>query len=83
MKKLLLVLVIIVMSASANDKAEYAHKHKPCICDKPVIFDDTPIEKIFEFQGKVYKVLKGDETNPSTLYVLDPKTDKFVRIKQQ
>lgn len=83
MKKLLLLIAIISIAAFANEKREYTHKHKPCICDKPVIFDDTPIEKIFEFQGKVYKVLKGDETNPSILYVLDPKTDKFIRIKQK
>lgn len=74
---------MISVSMFAKENTEYTHKHKPCICDKPVIFDDTPIEKIFEFQGKVYKVLKGDETNPSILYVLDPKTDKFIRIKQQ
>ncbi len=83
MNKILLVVILITMSASAKERTEYSHKHKPCICDKPVIFDDTPIEKIFEFQGKIYKVLKGDETNPSILYVLDPKTDKFVRIKQK
>lgn len=83
MKKLLLVILMTMMPAIAKEKQEvYTHKHKPCICDKPVIFDDTPIEKIFEFKGKVYKVLKGDETNPSILYVLDPKTDKFIRIKQ-
>ncbi len=83
MNKILLVVILITMSVSAKERTEYSHKHKPCICDKPVIFDDTPIEKIFEFQGKIYKVLKGDETNPSILYVLDPKTDKFVRIKQK
>ncbi len=83
MKTLLILLAVISMSAFAKDKEAYSHKHKPCICDKPVIFDDTPIEKIFEFKGKVYKVLKGDETNPSILYVLDPKTDKFIRIKQK
>lgn len=66
-----------------HEEAAYTHKHKPCICDKPVVFDETPMEKIFELKGKIYKVLKGDDTNPSILYVLDTKTDKFVRIKQQ
>ena len=83
MKYLLIVLVVWVHAAYAQQQKEYTHKHKPCICDKPVIFDDTPIEKIFEFKGKIYKVLKGDDTNPSILYVLDPKTDKFIRIKQK
>ncbi len=83
MKKIVFILLMITLSVFAKEKHEYTHKHKPCICDKPVIFDDTPIEKIFEFHGKVYKVLKGDETNPSILYVLDPKTDKFIRIKQK
>ena len=83
MKKIVLILLMISLSAFAKDKPAYTHKHKPCICDKPVIFDDTPIEKIFEFKGDIYKVLKGDETNPSILYVLDPKTDKFIRIKQK
>ena len=83
MKHLLIILVIWVYSLYADQQKSYTHKHKPCICDKPVIFDDTPIEKIFEFKGKIYKVLKGDDTNPSILYVLDPKTDKFIRIKQK
>ena len=83
MIKLLLAIALISISLIAKDEKPYTHKHKPCVCDKPVIFDDTPIEKIFEFKGKVYKVLKGDETNPSILYVLDPKTDKFIRIKQK
>jgi len=83
MKTIVFILVMISLSAFAKDKTDYTHKHKPCICDKPVIFDDTPIEKIFEFKGEIYKVLKGDETNPSILYVLDPKTDKFIRIKQK
>ncbi|MFC2073717.1 hypothetical protein ACFLR3_00555 [Campylobacterota bacterium] len=83
MRKTVLILLMIGLSVFAKDKLEYTHKHKPCICDKPVIFDDTPIEKIFEFKGDIYKVLKGDETNPSILYVLDPKTDKFIQIKQK
>lgn len=83
MKKTILILLMLSLSMLAKNNTEFTHKHKPCICDKPVIFDDTPIEKIFQFKGKIYKVVKGDETNPSILYVLDPKTDKFVRIKQQ
>lgn len=81
-KTLLILLLINIYVFAAEDKA-YTHKHKPCICDKPVIFDETSIEKIFEFKGKVYKVLKGDDTNPSILYVLDTKTDKFIRIKHK
>lgn len=83
MMKLILGIALVCVVLNAKEAKPYSHKHKPCICDKPVIFDDTPIEKIFEFKGKVYKVLKGDETNPSILYVLDPKTDKFIRIKQK
>jgi hypothetical protein len=83
MKNILLVLLIINISLSADKERAYSHKHKPCICDKPVIFDETSIEKVFEFKGKIYKVLKGDDTNPTILYVLDTKTDKFIRIKQK
>ena len=83
MKNLIILLIMFSSIAYADQQKAYTHKHKPCICNKPVIFDDTPIEKIFEFKGKIYKVLKGDETNPSILYVLDPTTDKFIRIKQK
>lgn len=87
MIKILLLITLLLLPSFAQqmkkDEPAYAHKHKPCICDKPVIFDETPMEKIFEFKGKVYKVLKGDDTEPSILYVLDRKTDKFIRIKQK
>jgi len=84
MKTLLLTLLLLLsVSSFANEEQSYSHKHKPCVCDKPVIFDETSIEKVFEFKGKIYKVLKGDDTNPSILYVLDTKTDKFIRIKQK
>lgn len=77
-----LALVLTDVSVYAKEEKPYTHRHEPCICDKPVIFDETELEKVFEFRGKVYKVLKGDDTNPTILYVLDPKTDKFIRIKQ-
>jgi len=83
MIKVLLLINLLSLSLFAKDMKPYAHKHKPCICDKPIIFDETAIEKVFELKGKVYKILKGDETNPTILYVLDSKTKKFVRIKQQ
>jgi len=83
MIKVLLLINVLSLSLLAKDMTPYTHKHKPCICDKPIIFDETAIEKVFELKGKVYKVLKGDETNPTILYVLDSKTKKFVRIKQQ
>ena len=83
MIRIICILGLLSLSLIAKENLPYTHKHKPCECDKPIIFDETEIEKIFELKGKVYKVLKGDETNPSILYVLDPKTDKFVRIKQQ
>ncbi len=82
MIRTLFFISLISFSLFAKDTVTYTHKHKPCICDKPIIFDETEQEKIFELKGKVYKVLKGDETNPTILYVLDPKTDKFIRIKQ-
>ena len=86
MNKIVLMIVMISLSLSAQqvkkEEPAYTHKHKPCKCDEPIVFDETPMEKIFELKGKVYKVLKGDDTNPSILYVLDPKTDKFIRIKQ-
>lgn len=81
MRKILFLIMALSLSLSAEEMKKYPIK--PCVCDKPIIFDETPMEKIFELKGKVYKVLKGDETNPAILYVLDPKTDKFVRIKQQ
>jgi len=83
MKSLLLILTFLSVSLLADEQNEYSHKHKPCICDKPVVFDETSIEKVFEFKGKIYKILKGDDTNPTILYVLDTKTDKFIRIKQK
>ncbi len=79
---MILTAILSTQSLSAREETEYTHRHKPCICDKPIIFDETETEKLFELRGKVYKVLKGDDTNPSILYVLDPKTDKFIRIKQ-
>lgn len=81
MKKTLFLLLALAFTLAAD--APKKHLLKPCECDKPIIFDETEMEKIFELKGKVYKVLKGDETNPSILYVLDPTTDKFVRMKQQ
>lgn len=80
--KVLLVLLTMGVSVQAKNEKSYSHKHEPCICDKPVVFDETELEKVFEFKGKIYKVLKGDDTNPTILYVLDPKTDKFIRVKQ-
>lgn len=81
MKKTLLLLTALTCILAAEIPKK--HLHTPCECDKPIVFDETEMEKIFELKGKVYKVLKGDETNPAILYVLDPTTDKFVRIKQQ
>ena len=87
MIKILFLFAALTLSSfaehSKKEEGAYTHKHKPCICDKPIIFDETPIEKIFELKGKIYKILKGDDTNPSILYLLDAKTDKFTRIKQQ
>ncbi len=81
--KLLLASLCLFTLLLADTPQAYTHKHKPCICDKPVIFDETSLEKLFEFKGEVYKVLKGDESNPTILYKLDPHTNKFIRIKQQ
>jgi len=80
--KILILLSLMALSLFAKE-IEHKHKHSHEECAKPIIFDETPIEKIFELKGKVYKVLKGDETNPSLLYVMDPKTNKFIRIKQK
>ena len=79
----LILLVYLALSLYAKEAVEHKHNHKHVDCEKPIIFDETPIEKIFELKGRVYKVLKGDETNPSLLYVMDPKTNKFIRIKQK
>lgn len=81
--KTILILVCVLSSLFAKQPIEHKHKHIHAECEKPIIFDDTPMEKIFELKGKVYKILKGDDTNPSILYVLDKKTDKFIRIKQK
>lgn len=81
MKKTLILLLSITLSL-ATDATKRQHPTKPCECEKPIIFDETEMEKVFELKGRVYKVLKGDEINPTILFVLDPKTDKFVRIKQ-
>lgn len=83
MKTLIILLCIGTLPLFAKELREHHHKHTHADCDKPIIFDETEMEKIFELRGQVYKVLKGDETNPSILYVMDPKTKKFVRIKQQ
>ena len=83
MKFTVFCLAFVVSLLSADGDKAYSHKHKPCICDKPVIFDETSMEKLFEFKGEIYKVLKGDETNPTILYKLDSATNKFIRIKQQ
>ena len=71
MIKTIFVLAFFAFSLEAKESKPYTHKHKPCICDKPIIFYETELDKIFELKGRVYKVLKGDETNPSILYVLD------------
>jgi len=79
----LIILGLFSLSLLANKAVEHTHRHKHADCDKPIIFDETEIEKIFELKGKVYKILKGDEVHPSLLYVLDPKTNKFIQIKQK
>jgi len=81
--KTLIILGLISLSLFAQKSVEHTHKHKHVDCEKPIVFDETELEKIFELKGKVYKVLKGDEVNPSLLYVLDPKTNKFIQIKQK
>lgn len=81
--KTLIILGLLSLSLFAQKAVEHKHKHVHADCEKPIIFDETELEKIFELKGKVYKVLKGDEVHPSLLYVLDPKTNKFIQIKQK
>ena len=81
--KILTLLSLMALSVFAEKTIEHKHKHVHAQCEKPIIFDETEIEKIFELKGKVYKILKGDEVNPSLLYVLDPRTNKFIQIKQK
>ncbi|MDF1881240.1 hypothetical protein JHD50_07985 [Sulfurimonas sp. MAG313] len=81
--KTLILMSLMALSLFGEKTIEHKHKHSHADCAKPIIFDETPLEKIFELKGKVYKVLKGDETNPSLLYVMDPKTNKFIQIKQK
>jgi len=81
--KTLIFLGLISSNLLAQEAVEHKHKHKHAECEKPIIFDETELEKIFELKGKVYKVLKGDEVHPSLLYVLDPKTNQFIKIKQK
>ncbi|HIC44743.1 MAG TPA: hypothetical protein EYO73_10850 [Sulfurimonas sp.] len=81
--KTLILLSLMALSLFADKTIEHKHKHIHTQCEKPIIFDETQLEKIFELKGKVYKILKGDEVNPSLLYVLDTKTNKFIRIKQK
>lgn len=79
----LIILGLLSLSLFASKAVEHKHMHKHADCEKPIIFDETEIEKIFELKGKIYKVLKGDEVNPSLLYVLDSQTNKFIQIKQK
>jgi len=81
--KTLILLTALALSIFADKAIEHKHKHTHIECEKPIIFDETEIEKIFELKGKVYKILKGDEVNPSLLYVLDTRTNKFIQIKQK
>jgi len=81
--KTLIILGLVSLNLFAQKPVEHKHMHKHADCEKPIIFDETRLEKIFELKGKVYKILKGDETNPSLLYVLDAKTNKFIQIKQK
>ncbi len=81
--KIILSIAVLAVSLFAKELPVHKHKHTHTDCEKPIIFDETELEKVFELKGKVYKVLKGDDTNPTILYVMDPKTKKFVRIKQQ
>jgi len=81
--KILIVISLLALSLCAQERIEHKHKHVHEACDKPIILDENELEKIFELKGKIYKILKGDELNPSLLYVMDPKTNKFVLIKQK
>jgi len=81
--KTLILLSLLALSVYAEKAIEHKHKHTHSECEKPIILDETPLEKIFELKGKIYKVLKGDDVNPTLLYVMNPKTNKFIQIKQK
>ena len=81
--KTLILISLMALSLFAEKTIEHKHKHVHKECDKPIILDETPMEKIFELKGKIYKVLKGDDVNPTLLYVMDPRTNKFIQIKQK
>lgn len=80
--KTLILISLMALSLFAEKKTEHKHKHVHAECEKPIIFDETEIEKIFELKGKIYKILKGDDVQSSLLYVLDTRTNKFKLIKQ-
>jgi len=81
--KTLILLSLMALSLYAEKAIEHKHKHVHAGCEKPIIIDETELEKIFELKGKIYKVLKGDEVHPTLLYVMDPRTNKFIQIKQK
>ena len=81
--KIVILIAMLSLSLMAEKTIEHKHKHVHKECDKPIILDETSMEKIFELKGKIYKVLKGDEVNPTLLYVMDPRTNKFIQIKQK
>ncbi|PHR58853.1 MAG: hypothetical protein COA44_01535 [Arcobacter sp.] len=80
--KTLIILALLSLGLYAEKEIQHKHMHKHLECDKPIIFDETEIEKIFELKGKIYKILKGDDVQSSLLYVLDTRTNKFKLIKQ-
>jgi len=82
MKKVILISLMALSVFAKEESITHKHTHTHTQCDKPIILDETELDKIFELKGKIYKVLKGDEVNPSLLYVMDPRTNKFKLIKQ-
>ena len=81
--KTLILLGLLSLVLFAKEGLEHKHTHKHTECEKPIVIAETQMEKIFELKGKIYKILKGDEMNPTLLYIHDTDTNKCIQIKQK
>ncbi|HIO70548.1 MAG TPA: hypothetical protein EYG60_01305 [Campylobacterales bacterium] len=51
-----------------------------CSCPKIEVLFENQYEKLFEFKGKIYRILKGNERKDSILMILDEKSNKYIKI---
>ncbi len=51
-----------------------------CSCPKIEVLFENQYEKLFEFKGRIYRILKGNDRKNSILMILDEKSKKYIRI---